>query len=260
MVKKWKEYEWGVVKILWEETGHFTLRYNVNITGKSGQTRQIDLLVFKVIPEDLVYKMYDWRSCEFEIIDCKERVNPTDINDVEQFIGLVADSGAKKGTVVSSSGFTAGARCRVRIEENIGLREITREEADRALSNEIYPSYIVETCGECVDQKSVSNLYGHILWYGKWSKIIDGIVNFFWVGKCLKCERMHLHCEPCGGNYCMKDNRVICPSCHIYYTSFNRISGTDEKPGRTKYKPKIKNKHKNRKEEIRKNESLFQFF
>lgn len=39
MGKDWKEYEWGVVNILYEEIWDFTLRYNVNIKGKSGQTR-----------------------------------------------------------------------------------------------------------------------------------------------------------------------------------------------------------------------------
>ena len=57
MVKNWKEYEWGVVKILFEEMDDFTLRYNVNIVGKSNQSRQIDL-VFKTGSINLVNK-YD---------------------------------------------------------------------------------------------------------------------------------------------------------------------------------------------------------
>ena len=250
MAKNWKEYEWGVVKILFKEMGDFTLRYNVNMVGKSGQPRQIDL-VFKAGPVNLVGK-YDRRSREFEIIDCKERIRPTNINDVEQFISLVADIGAKKGTIISSSGFTIGARRRAEVEDCIKLRVITSEETDRILSNEICPNYIGEKCDACMDQKSDSSLDGHILWYGNWQKIIGNNICLCWVGKCLKCERMQLYCDPCGGTYHMEDNRGICPVCRIYYISFRKISGTDEKPGRMKYKPKTMGKYKRKNKEKKK--------
>ena len=258
MVKNWKEYEWGVVKILFEEIGDFTLRYNVNIVGKSGQSRQIDL-VSKPGYVNLVSKVYDRRSREFEIIDCKERSRPTDINDVEQFIGLVADTGARKGTIISSSGFTVGAKRRAEVEDRIELRKIASEESNTAISGEIYPNYIAEQCGACIDQRSDGNRYGRILWYGNWQKVIGGKAHICWVGKCLTCEKMQLYCDPCGATNHMEDNRGICPVCRIYYTSFRKISGTDEKPGRMKYKPKAKYNYK-KKIKKRRNESIHKYF
>lgn len=88
--------------------------------------------------------MYDWEYCEFQIIDCKKRTKPIDIKDVEQFIGLVADTGANKGTIISSSGFTVGAKKRAKIEDNIRLRKLTWEDAYNSISGEIYPTYMAK--------------------------------------------------------------------------------------------------------------------
>lgn len=217
------------------EIGKFTLRYNVYIKGKSGQRRQIDLLAFKPLPESASDVMYDCRHHEFEIFDCKERARPASIQDVEQFIGFILDTNAKKGTIISSLGFTAGAQRRAKIDDSISLRKITWKKAYDSISEEVYPNYIDKKCGKCDV---------HILWYGVWSRMMYLIHHLFWLGKCMQCEAMHLHCEPCGSTYRISDNRAICPSCRIYYGSFRKMCGTDEKPGRVKYKPKTKKKKK----------------
>jgi hypothetical protein len=48
------------------------------------------------------------------IIDCKDYVNPVDVKDVEEFLGLVEDVGANKGALVCPTGFSEAAKTRAK--------------------------------------------------------------------------------------------------------------------------------------------------
>jgi hypothetical protein len=91
-----------VAKIQQDLAPASTVRHNVRLPGKSGQQRQIDVLV-----EDKVGQ-YDIRI----VIDCKDYKKPVDVKGVEEFYGLYDDVGAHKGVLVCPAGFTKTAKVR----------------------------------------------------------------------------------------------------------------------------------------------------
>lgn len=211
--RDWKKYEWGVIITLYNKSGSFNVRYNVKLKGKSGLTRQADLIVLEDEHADLYGLVPDPSYGNFEIVDCKNRHRPVGVKDVEQFIGLADDVGAKHGTIVSSSGFTSGARMRSQTRKNIQLTEVSWEAAYNSVCAYIPPSYISSRCTACASNAPHCDLQGYILWHGIVNPVVDEVVHAFWVGKCLKCEKKQLWCDSCGATSSVSGRRVACPQC-----------------------------------------------
>lgn len=100
---KWKRFEQLVAKVQKAFSPDAQVTLDDKITGKqSGIERQIDISVKRNIGQ---FKI-------LIVIDCKDHKDPLDVKDVEEFIGLVDDVGANKGSLVSASGFSETAKTR----------------------------------------------------------------------------------------------------------------------------------------------------
>ena len=102
---KWKRFEKLVAKLQKEISPDAEVTLDDNIVGRrSGAERQIDISVRRKIGQfDILV-----------VIDCKDLSRPVDVKVVEEFLGLVDDVGANKGSLVSSSGFSKAAKKRAK--------------------------------------------------------------------------------------------------------------------------------------------------
>lgn len=106
---KWRRFEKLVAQVQRELAPNALVTHNDRIKGhNSGEPRQIDITVKQKVGQ------YDILIA----IDCKDYNTPVDVNDVEQFIGLIKDIGANKGVMVAANGFSETAK---RVGEKAGL-------------------------------------------------------------------------------------------------------------------------------------------
>ncbi len=82
---------------------------NARVPGRFSQTpRQIDILIEAQVLDAPIRIA----------VDAKKRTAPVDVNDVESFIAMMADVGAHRGILISSSGYTKAALGRAHREAN----------------------------------------------------------------------------------------------------------------------------------------------
>lgn len=94
---RWKKFEKLAFEIQKELAPTAEVRLNDHIDGIDSKTpRQIDISIRQSVGQ---YPL-------LIIVDCKDHEKPLDVNDVEQFGGLLRDVRAHRGALVSSSGFT----------------------------------------------------------------------------------------------------------------------------------------------------------
>ena len=98
----WKQFEELAASIQAELAPAAKVTANAKLRGKSGRSRQIDVLIEQDAGQ---YKLRI-------VLDCKDYKNPVDLNDVESFLGLIEDVGAHKGAMVAANGFTGTAKIR----------------------------------------------------------------------------------------------------------------------------------------------------
>jgi len=99
-MEEWKQLEQIIANIQRTIAPGAKIVHNERIRGRSGQMRQLDVTVRQTVgSEDLLI-----------VIECKVLRRPVTIKDVETFIGLKQDVLADRGVMVSSSGYTKGAR------------------------------------------------------------------------------------------------------------------------------------------------------
>jgi hypothetical protein len=106
----WKRLEQIVCNIQRTVAPNAVVTHNERVLGRSKQRRQLDVTVRQTVGlEDLLI-----------VIECKDLQRPVTIKEVEQFIGLFEDVSASRGVMVSSSGYTKGARAKA-AEQGIRL-------------------------------------------------------------------------------------------------------------------------------------------
>lgn len=118
MVKDWGGFEKLVAAL--HETGDVTVEHNVQLVGKSGAPRQIDVL--------LKHKqgLYD----HIVVVECKYWNTAVERLHVDALATTVREVGAAKGVIFSTKGFQSGALTQA-ANDNIDLftvRELTDEE------------------------------------------------------------------------------------------------------------------------------------
>jgi hypothetical protein len=96
----WKELEQIVASIHRSVDPDARVTHNERIRGRSGERRQLDVTIRKSVGTEEV----------LVVVECKVYNRPVDIKAVEQFIGMLQDVSAARGVMVSSSGYTKGAR------------------------------------------------------------------------------------------------------------------------------------------------------
>lgn len=111
----YREYENGVADVLCSISGSdVAVERNAHIVGRSGASRQIDVLV-----RGRVFGLTDTTL----IADCKRWRNTVDIGDVDAFAGMVEDIGAEFGMLISAS--TSSVNAKNRAKQTRGVRLIT---------------------------------------------------------------------------------------------------------------------------------------
>lgn len=118
LVTDWGGFERLVAAL--HETGDVTVEHNVQLVGKSGAPRQIDVL--------LKHKqgLYE----HIVIVECKHWSSPIERLHVDALATTVKELGAARGVIFSTKGFQSGALTQA-AHENIDLflvRELTDEE------------------------------------------------------------------------------------------------------------------------------------
>lgn len=98
--KDWRDYELQILKIFREKYPDRLILDNRKVVGKhSKRARQIDVLVYKK----------DTETADI-IIECKYLNKIVTVGVLDAFYGKLHDLGLKRGTIVSSKGFSAATR------------------------------------------------------------------------------------------------------------------------------------------------------
>ena len=144
----------------------------------SGVRRQIDVLV------DVRWETGTERRI---IFDAKRRKRKLTVQDVDAFVGLMADVRAARGVLVCTSGWTEAAKRRA--DRTIELRLMTdqaAEDADHAA---------MEPCPHCRSESRKTK--GVVFWDGQFPLPLDGWAIVF-TGKCDACRSFAFWCWDCG--------------------------------------------------------------
>jgi len=106
----WKDFEILVAQIQQQTAPNAKVDHNQKIKGKSGRTRQLDVVMrTKVGLHEVMV-----------VLECKRHKRRVGIEKVEAFANKLKDVGAHQGAMVSPKGFDAGAIAAAK-EHNIGL-------------------------------------------------------------------------------------------------------------------------------------------
>jgi hypothetical protein len=118
-----REYENGVADILTFLVGDSaTVERNVRVPSRSGgASRQVDVLVHGRVSglDDVTLA-----------VDCKARKRPITADHADAFVGFLDDVGADLGLLVATSGYSPGARARLRQTRGASAEVVTFGELD----------------------------------------------------------------------------------------------------------------------------------
>jgi hypothetical protein len=222
----WLIYQRCIAAFVSEEHGSLdtTVLPNVMLQGAiSGQQRQVDVLVDHRWQGDATSRI---------IVDAKERSDPIDIGDVEQFEGMMRDCCAARGIIVCTAGWTSGAQKRA--QQAITITILGFKEA---LENF---GWAYEECLGSCRRKTRSTRRGGVLWGEfmaeglsglRWGGADEGLsglrhvteetfgypVLAGWtllqVGKCDTCHDFHVWCWDCGEKFAIGDGEVVTCGC-----------------------------------------------
>jgi hypothetical protein len=129
-MKKWKKFEGKTTEIIRELNPKAEVVPNVFLEGKlSLKKRQIDV------------KLVEPGQYDFIVFECKDHGRPLDIPVIEAFSTKLQDISAKRGAVVSSSGFTDGAE---NMASNLGIDLLALvDTGDPEIKTKLYASMII---------------------------------------------------------------------------------------------------------------------
>jgi hypothetical protein len=96
---KWKRFE-RLIHQIHQQFGKDNVTLDEYLPGFDSKTdRQIDVAIRGVINQYSI----------LIVVECRDKARPTDVVEVEAFVGVVRDVRANKGVMISTSGFTAAA-------------------------------------------------------------------------------------------------------------------------------------------------------
>ena len=96
---KWKRFE-KLIHQIHQQFGKDNVTLDEQLPGFDSKTdRQIDVVIRGVINQYSI----------LIVVECRDKARPTDIGDMEAFVGVVRDVRANKGVMISTSGFTVAA-------------------------------------------------------------------------------------------------------------------------------------------------------
>jgi len=122
----WKKYEIKTYLMLKKQYPDLKVNYNDHLQGYDSKTcRQIDVILYGECQND------------FTIYDCKYWKNPIDITDIDKFYGKLKDVKAKKGAIVSKSGYTKNALISAK-NRKIELYSLVDSNNKNLCPNELY--------------------------------------------------------------------------------------------------------------------------
>lgn len=128
----WQEYEGEIFEELHCRYPDATITRNATVPGRFSQVlRQIDILIEAQVLDAPIRV----------IVDAKKRAAPIDVNDVESFVSMMADVGAHRGIMISSSGYTkaATARAHNEVNQDIELDVFTLDELKHLQGHLAFP-------------------------------------------------------------------------------------------------------------------------
>jgi hypothetical protein len=113
---KWRDYEEVICAQLRTHSGSSArIEFDQRVTGRlSGHPRQVDIVVVGRFP-GLV------RKAATMAVDCKLWSRKVGIEDVDRFVGFLADVGTDLGLLVTNVGFSEAARARAAGDRGIKL-------------------------------------------------------------------------------------------------------------------------------------------
>ena len=144
----------------------------------SGVRRQIDVLVDA---------RWDTGTERRIIFDAKRRKRKLTVQDVDAFVGLMADVRTARGVLVCTSGWTEAAKRRA--DKTIELRLMTEQESKEA------DHAAMESCPRCRSQSRKTK--GVVFWDGQFPLPLEGWAIVF-TGKCDACRSFAFWCWDCG--------------------------------------------------------------
>lgn len=137
---EWRDYEEEIFAQLKEWAGdQAEVEFDVKITGHSGVERQVDVLVTGAFAGEI-------QDGVTAAVDCKCYKKNVDIKAVDEFSGFVDDVQTDLGLLITTKGFSPGAKSRAK--RGIKLRVIPRTQAPvvvaalaTALPRPYFPAY-----------------------------------------------------------------------------------------------------------------------
>jgi hypothetical protein len=177
---KWRIYEAAIAQLK-EAYDDCDVILDHRVQGRrSGVSRQVDIWLSRRMGGHTVTVA----------VECKRRESrPVDIQDVDGFYGFLDDVGASKGVIVSTTGFTDGARRRAD-QADVELQTLTVEEA-LAFDWDDYTE--VASC------QNPNCLTGTITWKEWLSADAGGQEPPHHIaGHCFSCGLFHIQCGECG--------------------------------------------------------------
>lgn len=130
-MKKGKLFESATKKVVEKLHPTQEVLSNVTVFGKfSKHQREIDV------------KLVDPSNYEFISFECKDHKRPVDVGLVESFITKLQDIQAKKGAIVSNSGFTPSAE---NVAESFGVDTLALvDTGNKKIKSKIFASMLIE--------------------------------------------------------------------------------------------------------------------
>jgi hypothetical protein len=181
--RDWREYEQQIHERLKRLAGEDAeIRFDVKMPGRfSGVERQIDILVRGRFPGFGEATM---------AVDCKCFSRNVDVKGVETVMGLVEEVGTDLGLIVTTEGYSEGAKRRARSARGMQLDVVPYDDlADWEPD--------LEWCKVCTDMESERFPGGVYMQAFDRANPPEGGDFATGVGRCEMCEAVHVRCT-CG--------------------------------------------------------------
>lgn len=124
--QNWKRYEEKTYLMLKKQYPDLKVNYNDHIKGYDSKTlRQIDV------------NLYGSCKSDFMIYECRYRKKPINIKGIDEFYGKLKDVKARKGAIVSKSGYTKKAVTYAK-NKKIKLYSLVDSNDKKLCPNELY--------------------------------------------------------------------------------------------------------------------------
>jgi len=227
---EWRQFEKSIQTIFSRNKAARLFR-DAEITGQSGRTRKVELLVH--YPFEIEFHAGFKAVIPIKIaVDCKNHAKKIEINLVDQFIGQMDDIGAHVGIMVATSGFGEGAEARAKTK-NIFLVNATWDLMLLARGLRV-PEYECRACLEALGPNANTS-YGQVCW-DQPTPFLEAVFKVVpelketprtLRGECGKCGTKHVFCPDCGHvTGFLEADEVECIKCsgdcgRIYVVSTN---------------------------------------